>query len=321
MTQSRTVLILGAGVSGLSCGILLLQAGYEVTIWAKDVPPNTTSDVAAALWYPYLCNPRDKAITWSKHTHDFLNAHALGDSRSGCIMRSFTELFETQVDEPWWAPAVDSYRRPSPEELPAGYVDGYQTDVVLMDSELYMQWLLNWFLELGGTVELKVLTSFDEALAEQPLVINCTGLGSRELCGDDRVYPVRGQIVKVALNDYDRIVVGEPQADGLSMIAPRITDVVLGGTTQANNWNLEVDPQDTKDILRKAASLSPAFSDPDILDIRVGLRPARDEVRLEIEEFDNGAVIHNYGHGGAGYTLSWGCAQDVLELVAGQMPA
>ena len=321
MTQSRTVLILGAGVSGLSCGILLLQAGYEVTIWAKDVPPNTTSDVAAALWYPYLCNPRDKAITWSKHTHDFLNAHALGDSRSGCIMRSFTELFETQVDEPWWAPAVDSYRRPSPEELPAGYVDGYQTDVVLMDSELYMQWLLHWFLELGGTVELKVLTSIDEALAEQPLVINCTGLGSRELCGDDRVYPVRGQIVKVALNDYDRIVVGEPQADGLSMIAPRITDVVLGGTTQANNWNLEVDPQDTKDILRKAASLSPAFSDPDILDIRVGLRPARDEVRLEIEEFDNGAVIHNYGHGGAGYTLSWGCAQDVLELVAGQMPA
>lgn len=319
MTQSRTVLILGAGVSGLSCGILLSQAGYEVQIWAKDVPPNTTSDVAAALWYPYLCNPRDKAITWSKHTHDFLTAHALSDSRSGCIMRSFTELFETKVDEPWWAPAVDSYRRPSPEELPAGYVDGYQTDVVLMDSELYMQWLLNWFLELGGTVELKVLTSLDEALAEQPLVINCTGLGSRELCGDDRVYPVRGQIVKVALNDYDRIVVGEPQADGLSMIAPRITDVVLGGTTQANNWNLEVDSQDTADILRKAASLSADFSDPDILDIRVGLRPARDEVRLETEEFGNGVVIHNYGHGGAGYTLSWGCAQDVLQLVQEQL--
>ena len=313
MSTTPDALILGAGVSGLSVGILLLKQGYSVEIWAKDVPPNTTSDVAAALWYPYLCNPRDKAITWSKDTHDYLKEFALPDPRSGCIMRSFIELFEEPVGEPWWAEAVDEYRRPLLEELPPGYVDGYQTDVVLMDSEIYMKWLVDVFTELGGVLTIKVVREISEALAEHPIVINCTGLGSRELFNDERVYPVRGQVVRASLNSFSEILVSETSA-GLSLIAPRIDDVVLGGTTQAHNWNLEEDPEDTAEILRKVAALSPGFDEVNILGVKVGLRPARDEVRLEIERLDGGTVIHNYGHGGAGYTLSWGCAQDVVDL-------
>ena len=316
MKTSFDALILGAGVSGLSVGIVLLKQGYSVEIWAKDVPPHTTSDVAAALWYPYLCNPRDKAITWSKDTHDYLTAYALPDPRSGCIMRSFIELFEEPVGEPWWADAVDEYRHALPEELPPGYVDGYQTDVVLMDSEVYMRWLVDVFTELGGVITIREVSDFSEACAANPVVINCTGLGSRQLCGDERVYPVRGQVVRAALNSFADIVVSETSS-GLSLIAPRIDDVVLGGTTQANNWNTEVDEKDTAEILRKVAALSPAFADVNVLDVKVGLRPARDEVRLETEQMDGGVVIHNYGHGGAGYTLSWGCAQDVLALFEG----
>ena len=316
MKTSFDALILGAGVSGLSVGIVLLKQGYSVEIWAKDVPPHTTSDVAAALWYPYLCNPRDKAITWSKDTHDYLTAYALPDPRSGCIMRSFIELFEEPVGEPWWADAVDEYRHALPEELPPGYVDGYQTDVVLMDSEVYMRWLVDVFTELGGVITIREVSDFSEACAANPVVINCTGLGSRQLCGDERVYPVRGQVVRASLNSFSDIVVSET-ASGLSLIAPRIDDVVLGGTTQANNWNTEVDEEDTAEILRKVAALSPAFTDVNVLDVKVGLRPARDEVRLETEQMDGGVVIHNYGHGGAGYTLSWGCAQDVLALFEG----
>lgn len=313
MSTSPDALILGAGVSGLSVGILLLKQGYSAQIWAKDVPPNTTSDVAAALWYPYLCNPRDKAITWSKNTHDYLKEFALPDSRSGCIMRSFTELFEEPMGEPWWAPAVDEYRRPTPQELPPGYVDGYQTDVVLMDSEVYMRWLVTVFTELGGVITIRAVTDISEALAENPVVINCTGLGSRQLFNDERVYPVRGQVVRASLNSFTEILVSET-AVGLSLIAPRIDDVILGGTSQANNWNTEVDPEDTTEILRKVAALSSDFDQVNVLDVKVGLRPARDEVRLEIEQTDGGTVIHNYGHGGAGYTLSWGCAQDVVAL-------
>ena len=314
MTTSSDVIIVGAGVSGLSVGILLLKQGYSVEIWAQDIPPHTTSDVAAALWYPYLCEPRDKAITWSKNTHDYLKEFALSDPRSGCIVRSFRELFEEPVGEPWWAEAVDSYRHVRPEELPPGYVDGYQTEVVLMDSEVYMRWLVDVFTELGGVLTVREVSDFGEALAVNPLVINCTGLGSRKLCADERVYPVRGQVVRAVLNSFSDIVVSET-ASGLSLIAPRIDDVVLGGTTQAHNWNTEEDPADTADILRKVAALSPDFENVTVLDVKVGLRPARDEVRLEAERVDGGVLIHNYGHGGAGYTLSWGCAQDVVNLV------
>ena len=170
------------------------------------------------------------------------------------------------------------------------------------------------FTEPGGVLTIRGVSDFGEALAVNPLVINCTGLGSRKLCADERVYPVRGQVIRAVLNSFSDIVVSET-ASGLSLIAPRINDVVLGGTTQAHNWNIEEDPADTADILRKVAALSPVFENVTVLDVKVGLRPARDEVRLEAEKVDGGVLIHNYGHGGAGYTLSWGCAQDVVALV------
>lgn len=156
------------------------------------------------------------------------------------------------------------------------------------------------------------MTDINQALAQNPIVINCTGLGSRELFNDERVYPVRGQVIRAKLNSFEDILVSETAA-GLSLIAPRIHDVVLGGTSQVGRWDLEEDPVDTAEILRKVAALTPAFNEVETREVKVGLRPARDVVRLEVEHYENGVVIHNYGHGGAGYTLSWGCAQEVVE--------
>src|SRR5580700_2911189 len=83
LMNDKNILILGAGVSGLSTGILLLKEGYNVHIQAKDLPPNTTSNIAAAFWYPYLCNPRDKVTKWSGFTLQYLKKHALNDPDSG----------------------------------------------------------------------------------------------------------------------------------------------------------------------------------------------------------------------------------------------
>ena len=151
--NDKNILILGAGVSGLSTGILLLKEGYKVHIWAKDLPPNTTSNIAAAFWYPYLVNPRDKATKWGGFTLKYLQDNALNDLPSGCIKRTVTELFEKKVDEPWWRNAVAHYHRPTADELPDGYIDGYQTEAVLMDTSKYMDWLLNQYKSLGGTLE------------------------------------------------------------------------------------------------------------------------------------------------------------------------
>lgn len=315
LSKPNNILVLGAGVSGLSSGILLLKTGYNVHIWAKDFPPNTTSNIAAAFWYPYLAKPVDKVTKWSGFTLKYLKDDLISDPATGCVTRTVHEFFDHKVDDPTWRSAVESFRRLEPNEIPEGYVDGYATEAALMDTSLYMDWLMNEYQRLGGTLKQKAISSLDEALADHDIVINCTGLGARELCNDEKLHPVRGQVVKVKPTGFELVVNDDYGPNGLCYIVPRINDVVLGGTEQENDWNLEVNEQDTQNILRKAKFFSSSFNNPEITEVRVGLRPVRDEVRVEVEPFGDKNVIHNYGHGGAGFTLSWGCANEVVDLV------
>lgn len=309
------VLVVGAGVSGLSSGILLIKAGYEVHIWAKDLPPNTTSNIAAAFWYPYLAKPVDKVTKWSGYTLKYLKDNLISDPATGCVTRTVHEFFDHKVDDPSWRSAVENFRRLEPHEIPEGYVDGYATEAALMDTSIYMDWLMSEYQRLGGTIEQKAISKLDEALAVYDIVVNCTGLGARELCNDTSLYPVRGQIVKVKPTGFELVINDDYGPNGLCYIVPRINDVVLGGTEQEHDSNLGIDDQDTEDILRKAWFFSPSFNNAEIIEIKVGLRPVRDEVRVEAESFGNKYVVHNYGHGGAGFTLSWGCAQEVTDIV------
>lgn len=313
--KTQEILILGAGVSGLSTGILLLKRGYKVSIWAKDLPPNTTSDKAAAFWYPYLCSPKEKASRWAKLTLNYLHNEIMRDIESGCLSRKVTEVFDKKVGEPWWKEAVVSYSRPLENQLPQGYVDGYEVEGVLMDTSIYMDYLVKKFQGLDGTLTQKEVADVNEPLGQSSVVINCTGLGSRALFDDKLIYPVRGQVVKVKPNGFDRVIADDESHNSLAYIIPRINDIVLGGTAQVDNWNLEVDPHDTKEILRKCAALNSRFEHVEIIESSVGLRPTRNEIRLESEDYEGKTVIHNYGHGGAGFTLSWGCAQDVVAIV------
>jgi D-amino-acid oxidase len=314
--KNKHILILGAGVSGLSSGILLLKDGYDVSIWAKNFPPGTTSDKAGAFWYPYLCDPQEKVTRWAKATLNYFKASGiLDDPMSGCVTRTMTELIDKPKGEPWWKDAVESYQRPSPKELSRGYVDGYQIDAPLIDTSIYMGYLLEMYKRLGGILVKNEVHNIHEAFEANPVVVNCSGLGSRDLFNDKRLYPVRGQNVRIKSNGFDRIIFDDEGPNRVAIIVPRIHDTVLGTTVQANDWNTDIDPKDTKDILRRCANLDPAFEHVEIIGETVGLRPYRDEIRLEAEGIGGKTVVHNYGHGGSGFTLSWGCALDVLELV------
>lgn len=316
MNTKQSIVVLGAGVSGLSTGILLLRKGYPVAIWAKDFPPNTTSNKAAAIWFPFLCFPLDKATRWGKQTWDFFMNEIIHDPKSGCMRERVLEVFDKKEEDPVWKDGVDSFKRPSQADLPEGYKDGYEINGLIMDTNKYMDYLVAWFTRLGGQMIKKEVHDVQEAFAEYPLVINCTGLGSRKLFNDKKVFPVRGQTVRVKLNGCKEVYLDEDGHNGLAYIVPRLYDVVLGGTAQKDDWNEEVDEKDTKDILRKCAAIRPEFKQGEIIGESVGLRPARDEVRLEKEEFPNKkCVIHNYGHGGSGFTISWGCAQEIVGLV------
>lgn len=308
--------MLGAGVSGLSSAVLLLQEGFRVHIWARELSPRTTSDVPAAIWYPFLVADaaHETVLRWASATDRYLRAHALEDPASGCVVRTVRELFKERVADPWWRDAVESFRRAPQDGLPAGYVDGYETDVVLVDSSRYMGWLMHRFELLGGTYEQRDVKVVGEALGRAELLVNCTGLGSRALFGDTTLYPVRGQLVLVRSNGYETVLADLESSNGPAAIVPRLDDIVLGVTVQPDDWNLDIDPADTDAILQRVRELSDAFADVDVIAERVGLRPARPSVRVELEHLDEQPVIHNYGHGGNGYTLSWGCAQDVVAL-------
>jgi D-amino-acid oxidase len=159
--------------------------------------------------------------------------------------------------------------------------------------------------------------SLHEVGAGADLVVNCAGLGARELIGDGAVYPVRGQIVRVTNPGLTLSVRDEHHPGGRAYVHPRQDDCILGGTLDEGRWDTTVDMAVGAAIIERCWDLVPALRGARVLEHVVGLRPGRSTVRLEEDEpLSSGArVVHNYGHGGAGVTLSWGCAREVVALV------
>lgn len=316
--MNSSVAIVGAGVSGLSCGVVLQQQGITTQIIAKEVSPDTTSDISAALWYPYKAEPVDKVLKWGKASMQAFQK-LTDNKQSGVSMIPVIELLETYDPDPWWKEIVLNFRMADPHEIPADYEAGYHFEAPLIEMPVYMNYLRKEYLQLGGSIEQleHPLQSFEPILHDYPITINCTGLGSKELLGDDHLYPIRGQVVVVNKIDLDHCLIDLEGKRALSYIIPRQNDCVLGGTSEANRWEEDIDPAVTKDILDKCRELVPELKDADIHSEKVGLRPARTGgIRLEAEQVqDKQFLIHNYGHGGAGITLSWGCAREVYQLL------
>lgn len=309
------IIVVGCGVAGLSCAIRLREAGYDAHIWARDMPPQTTSSVAAAVWYPYKAYPENLVVGWSATTYaDFVQLVQVPGT--GVYMREGVEMFPWAVDEPWWRAAVPGYRRATPADLPAGYADGYVFEAPVIEMPIYLGYLLRRFAELGGQVATRTLGTLDEAAVASDLVVNCAGLGARELAADPTLLPIRGQIVRVAQVGLERFILDDYNPGGVTYIVPRATDCVLGGTADEGRADTAPDAATAQAILARCIALEPRLGDAAILEHKVGLRPGRPGVRLEAERTAHGkTIVHNYGHGGAGVTLSWGCAGEVLALV------
>ena len=293
------VVVVGAGVVGLSCALRLLEAGHRVDVLARDLPLETTSSVAAAVWYPYLALPQDKVTAWGRATYAEL-ARLAGDEATGVVLRRGTELLLEHTPDPWWVAAVPSLGR---VRASAPYVDGWSFVAPVVEMPRYLAWLHGRVEGAGGTVTRMALAH----LPEGPLVVNCSGLGSRALAGDPSLAPVRGQVVVVEQVGLEEWWLAE---EGPTYVIPRSHDIVLGGTEDAGEWDRRPDRETAADIRRRATALVPALAGARVLQHKVGLRPARPAIRLERV----GDVIHCYGHGGAGVTLSWGCADEVAAL-------
>jgi D-amino-acid oxidase len=294
------MIVVGAGVVGLTCAVRLLESGHRVDVLARDLPLETTSAVAAAIWYPYRALPQDRVTAWSGASYaEFVGL--AGEPGTGVRMVTGTEVFAERQADPWWRAAVPSLDRET--SLPPGYRDGWTFVTPVVEMPTYLRWLQGKVEELGGTVTRMNLS----ALPAGELVVNCAGLGARLLGADRSVVPVRGQVLYVEQVGLDRWWLDSAAP---TYVVPREKDIVVGGTDEEGEWSRTPSPEVAEAIRARAVRLVPELEGARVLRHKVGLRPVRPAVRVERE----GDVVHCYGHGGAGVTLSWGSADEVVAL-------
>lgn len=320
--------VIGAGVIGLSTALRLLEHGHQVTVRAAATGERTTSSVAAALWYPYLAAPAEAMRRWGAVSYDVLSSLALSDPAAGVDLRQGFELLDSPREPPDWAGEVRGFR-PITSSEGHRHVDGRRAEhgwafeSPVADMAVYLPWLAARVVAAGGRIDAgDRLTPADLRSARPGTQVRvlCTGLGSHELLGDTDVAPVRGQVVLLSQVGLRSWVLDESEPHRPTYVVPRRDVVVCGGTALPNRWDDGVDDETTHDILTRCRALVPELASAHVLGVRVGLRPVRSRVYLERDDTlgpDGLATIACYGHGGAGVTVSWGCAEQVATLVDG----
>jgi D-amino-acid oxidase len=311
------VIVLGAGVVGLTTAVTLLEAGCDVRVVAAATGEATTSYVAAGVWFPTQVGPPDKVAAWGRRTLEVL-AGQVRDSVPGVIMRESLALYRQPPGRPDWTASVGEVREATAAELPSGYGYGLRFLVPQAEMPVYLPWLMRQVRGRGGDIVRRRVTALAELLDDGvDAVVNCPGLGARELVGDLSVYPVRGQIVRVTNPGLTLSVRDEFHPAGRAYVHPRTGDCILGGTLEENRWDTEADPATAKAIIARCTEIVPALADTEVIEHLAGLRPGRQEIRLEESppETEGIRIVHNYGHGGAGITLSWGCAEHVRRIL------
>ncbi|MDE2635223.1 MAG: FAD-dependent oxidoreductase [Chloroflexota bacterium] len=303
------VIVIGSGVIGLSSARCLQLAGYDVRIVTRELPLATTSVAAGAVWSGSDLDGRSR--DWARATlEQFLSLTE--EAESGVTLQRMREVYAEAVPDPWYRELLPFFQRLSKHEMRGGLIGGYLMDVPMVAPPIYLKRLHDQFLAAGGRLEQRKVDSLEELAGEASLLVNCTGVGARELAKDDSVYPLRGQTM---LTDAQGIRVGYMDNNAVNHIFPRADGVLIGGVKVKGDWNRQLDPAISADIMRRCSRIEKRLAGAKVLQEFVGLRPGRDEARLEVEQLANGGkVIHNYGHAAVGYTLSWGCALEVAAL-------
>jgi D-amino-acid oxidase len=377
-TTSPHILVIGGGVTGLVTAWVLLDKGYRVTILAKEwasygTTQRLTSQIAGALWEfpPAVCGQHTDAISLSHskrwcmvayHIWDALATSKSLSELSGVRMRGADFFFSTPIEEDPATfskmkeivshgvrgfrhdPAIIKQRGVNPAY---GAVDAYEYLAPTIDTDVCIRFLKTLVAAKGAELVTRTITGdlfHQEATLRAEFsadaIVNCTGLASTELAGDESCYPIRGALIRVINdgNDFPKldhaltITADAATPSEIVFLVPRNDDILLiGGITEPHEYELDL-TLDTPIIKRMRArcesflpSLEDARLDPEY-PLAQGLRPFRQRnVRVERElrshcQADNESplvsrIVHSYGQGGSGWTLSFGCASDVLALI------
>lgn len=317
------VCVVGAGVIGLTCSIRLAEAGHSVHIVTAAPGTESVSAVAAAMWFPYRAFPQERVLAWSMTSLRVFESLA-GDPAIGVAMRSGTEIHRHESPDLWWAAQLPDVSRLHRDQLSDGLaadpaiLGGVRARLPVIVMSRYLSWLEHRCTELGVSRRIALLHSLQDVDRAHDAVVLAIGLGAQKMLGDKQMHPIRGQVVRLANPGLTDWLLDEDDPSQFCYVIPRFDDVVCGGTAEVGESALEPDPATEAAILARARRLVPALAEAFVVSRAVGLRPGRSEVRLErCDHLDpaNRPTVACYGHGGAGVTMSWGCADEIVTLL------
>jgi len=310
------VTVIGSGVIGLSTAHELASHGHKVRVISDQEPLQTVSAIAAAIWFPYHSENSPAADVLLARTLARFKALSL-IPETGVDLRFGMDIERRADADRSWAKHVADSEVVDAALLPEGALSATSGTVPVITMPTYLSWLQDQCQRHGVEFEQRTVNAIGDLRAGADAVVLAGGMRSAELLGDDHsVYPIRGQVIRLAnsaglrnwLSDDDH-------PGGVCYIIPRRDDIIVGGTDAAHDTNLEIDAQTASEMLARAISLVPQLAGCEVLEHKVGLRPARETIRLERVSGQDMTVIAAYGHGGGGVTLSWGTAQRVVELL------
>ena len=305
------VTVVGGGVVGLTTALRLAQAGHRVEC-LRDLPvERTVSALAGGLWFPYHVEPRERVVGWGLVALEQFTALAT-DRATGVLMRQGV-LVERHGEDRWWTSGVPGWRGARAAEVPAGATGGVVVTLPVVTMPVFLPWLEGRCAAAG--VQFQAGTVDDLADVEGDVVVVAAGLRSGALVGDAEPTASRGQVALLSNPGLTRWLVDDEHPDGLVYAVPHPEWVVCGGTDVLGSWDTEPDAAVHAAIVARVRESVPALSAAEVLGSRVGLRPVAPAVRLGKDEVGGRVVVTNYGHGGAGVTLSWGCAEEAVRLV------
>ena len=304
------ITIIGAGISGLATAYVLLKQNHSVKIIAKDISPDITSNRAAAFWFPYHIRNDKRGINWCRRSYEIYQMLA-EDPATGVSMRQLLKVVRQGVEEQeltWFSFMPDGcYRIMEPRELLPGYKTGYEVQVPLIETQIFLPWLMQALSKENVAIEKRVVQSFSE-INDADVIINCSALGAQQLCNDTEMIPVRGQVgLLEPKKTYSVFLDNELPL----YIVYRKDAIIIGGTYEEGVTTAVTEPETIEQLLENAYTVFPELRSQKVKGSWAGIRPYRPRVRVEKE----GNVIHNYGHGGSGFTIAWGCAEEVATLI------
>lgn len=301
--------MIGAGVIGLSTAVCLAEGGRRVEVRTELRPAQTTSAVASAMIGPAIAPPDTEVGRWEQASLAQFRSLAEKGGTGVTVRRG-----RLTAREPMPPPPGD-FPECGPDELPPGFAVGYWATLALVDMVPYLEHLAARLAAAGGRIERRRVASLGEVADEVSLIVNCAGLGAKELTGDGSLTPVRGQHVIVDNPGLEEFFVEAPFSREWAAYWPYPDHVVLGGTQSRGETSTEPDQEVAERILRRCIAVEPRLGNARVRGHQVGLRPARPAVRLEVEQIGAARCVHNYGHGGSGVTLSWGSAFHAAALL------